>query len=177
MQYSKHLDFEQLVEENKHKLFRICHIYAISPQEPQDLFQEVLFQIWKSLDSFKEKSSIDTWMYRIAVNVCLRSKLKLEKRKTKTVRFDAIQWSIASEAITEEDTEKYQLLRDCIVQLNESDTSIIVLYLEDVSYKDIAAITGLTENHIAVKMKRIRKKLLECMKPVSYTHLTLPTTP
>jgi len=164
MSHSIDLDFEQLITKNKDKLFRICRVYAIQPIEPQDLFQEVLFQIWKSLDSFKGNSNIDTWIYRIAINVCLRSKLKLEKHNTKTIRFDTVQWGIANEAIDETDLEKYQLLRACIVKLNESDTSIVVLYLEDMSYKIIAEITGLTENHIAVKMKRIRKKLLECMK-------------
>jgi len=61
--------------------------------------------------------------------------------------------------------EKFQYLKECIATLNESDTSILVLYLDELSYKEIAEITGLSENHIAVKMKRIRKKLFECITP------------
>jgi len=159
------LNFEHLLETNKEKIYRICRIYAVSPIEPQDLFQEVAYQIWKSLPSFKEKSNIDTWIYRIALNVGMRSKLKLEKKREKTVLFESIQFMIAEQQMDASDTEKYELLRECIATLNESDTSIIVLYLEDLPYQQIASITGLTENHIAVKMKRIRKKLFDCMNP------------
>jgi len=159
------LNFEEVLESNKETIYRICRIYAISPIEPQDLFQEVVYQIWKSLPSFKGKSSIDTWVYRIALNVCMRSKLKLEKKREKTIRFDAIQFKASDNTLNEDDDEKYKFLKTCIAMLNESDTSIIVLYLEDISYKQIAEITGLTENHVAVKMKRIRKKLFECINP------------
>jgi len=157
--------FDQLLKENKHKIYRICRIYAVAPIEPQDLFQEVVFQIWKSLPNFKGKSSIDTWLYRIALNVCLRSKMKLDKNNQKTTRFDAIHFTPVTETIDPFEEEKFKYLKECIATLNESDTSIIVLYLDELSYKDIAEITGLSENHIAVKMKRIRKKLFDCITP------------
>ena len=157
--------FEQILEESKHKIYRICKIYAVAPLEPQDLFQEVVFQIWKSLDNFKGRSSIDTWVYKIAINVCLRSKMKLDKSNAKTDRFEAIHYTPAEKEIDISEQEKFSYLKQCINTLNESDTSIIVLYLDDLSYKEIALITGLSENHIAVKMKRIRKKLFECIAP------------
>ncbi|MCC1484062.1 sigma-70 family RNA polymerase sigma factor [Winogradskyella sp. E313] len=162
--YVQDLNFGHLLKANKETIYRICRIYAVSPIEPQDLFQEVTYQIWKSLKSFKGKSNINTWIYRIALNVCMSSKLKLEKKREKTVRFDAIQFKASNDSLNEED-EKYKFLKECITTLNESDTSIIVLYLEELSYKQIAEITGLTENHIAVKMKRIRKKLFDCINP------------
>ncbi|MCK8480353.1 RNA polymerase sigma factor [Psychroserpens algicola] len=158
-------DFQKVLESNKEKIYRICRVYAVSPIEPQDLFQEVIFQIWKSFSSFKGKSNIDTWVYRIAINVCMRSKLKLEKQSNKTLRFESIKFMISDTPPDESQEEKYKLLKACILTLNESDTSIIILYLEDLSYKDIAIITGLTENHIAVKMKRIRKRLFDCINP------------
>lgn len=157
--------FDQLLKENKHKIYRICKIYAATPIEPQDLFQEVVFQIWKSLPNFKGNSSIDTWVYRIALNVCLRSKMKLEKSNQKTTRFDAVHFVQATETIDPFEEEKFKYLKECIATLNESDTSIIILYLDELSYKEIAEVTGLSENHIAVKMKRIRKKLFECIIP------------
>jgi len=158
-------NFEQILKENKHKIYRICRIYAATPIEPEDLFQEVIFQIWKSLPNFKGKSSIDTWVYKIAINVCLRSKMKFEKSNNKTERLDAIHFTPVTELIDHFEEEKYKYLKECIATLNESDTSIIVLYLDELSYKEIAEITGLSENHIAVKMKRIRKKLFECITP------------
>lgn len=158
-------NFEQLLKENKDKIYRICRIYAAAPIEPQDLFQEVVFQIWKSLPNFKGKSSIDTWVYRIALNVCLRSKMKLDKSNQNTTRFDAIHFTPVTETVNPFEEEKFKYLIECIATLNESDTSIIVLYLDELSYKEIAEITGLSENLIAVKMKRIRKKLFDCITP------------
>ena len=157
--------FEKLLKENKHKIYRICRIYAVTPIEPQDLFQEVVFQIWRSLSNFKGNSSIDTWVYRIALNVCLRSKMKFDKNNQKTTGFDAIHFVPAAETLDPLEEEKFKYLKECIATLNEADTSLIVLYLDDLPYREIAVITGLSENHIAVKMRRIRKKLFECIKP------------
>ena len=163
MPHKLEINFEQILKENKNKIFRICRIYATPPLEPQDLFQEVIFQIWKSLDSFKGQSSIDTWVYKITINVCLRSKMKLDKINNKTDRFESIHFTPVEKEIDAFEQEKFNYLKECIATLNESDTSLIVLYLDELSYKDISIITGLSENHIAVKMKRIRKKLLECI--------------
>ena len=163
MQNKAELTFIQTLEDNKDKIYRICRIYAVSPVEPQDLFQEVVFQVWKSFSTFKGKSSISTWIYKIALNVCYRSKMKLEKNNSKMVRLESIRFEPAESTPDKGEEEKYQALHDCISSLNESDKSIVILYLEELPYKEIAAITGLIENHIAVKMKRIRKMLFDCI--------------
>jgi len=155
--------FEQLLEKNKSKIYRICKIYAVSPLEPQDLFQEVIYAIWKSVPTFKGNSSIDTWIYRITLNVCLRSKQKAEKKYYKTVQLESIQFVPVEIPIEINQQEKYNALISCISKLNKENKSIIILYLEELKYKEIAEITGLTENHIAVKMKRIKKILLDCI--------------
>lgn len=157
--------FEEILERNKLRIYRICSIYAVNPIEPQDLFQEVIFQIWKALDSFRGKSSIDTWIYKIAINVCLRSKMKLDKNNNKTDRFESIHFTPIENETNASEREKFIFLKECIATLNDIDTSLIVLYLDDLSYKEIAVITGMSENHIAVKMKRIRKKLFDCITP------------
>lgn len=153
--------FEALLEVNKERIYRICRIYAVAPIEPQDLFQEVVFQVWKSYASFEGRANISTWVYKIALNVGHRSKMKLDRKNDKTVRMESIQF-VHAESSTEED-ERYQALRSCISGLNEADQSIVILFLEELSYKEIATVTGLTENHVAVKMKRIRKKLFDCI--------------
>jgi len=155
--------FEQLLKKNKGKIYRICKLYAVSPLEPQDLFQEVLYSIWKSISTFKGNSSIDTWIYRITLNVCLRSKQKLEKKYYKTVQLESIQFIPVEITLDINQQEKYNALTCCISILNEKNKSIIILYLEELKYKEIAEITGLTENHIAVRMKRIKKILLDCI--------------
>ena len=155
--------FEQLLDNNKGKIYRICKIYAVSPLEPQDLFQEVIYAIWKSIPTFKGNSSIDTWIYRITLNVCLRSKQKSDKKYYKTVQLDSIQFVPVEITNENNQQEKYNALTSCISKLNKENKSIIILYLEELKYKEIAEITGLTENHIAVKMKRIKKILLDCI--------------
>ena len=155
--------FEQIIEENKGKIYRICKIYSVSPLEPQDLFQEVLYAIWKSISTFNGNSNISTWIYRITLNVCLRSKQKLEKKNFKTVRLASIQFVPVEISHDTTQQEKHNALISCISSLNENDKSIIILYLEELKYKEIAEITGMTENHIAVKMKRIKKALLNCI--------------
>ena len=155
--------FEQIIEENKGKIYRICKIYSVSPLEPQDLFQEVLYAIWKSISTFNGNSNINTWIYRITLNVCLRSKQKLEKKNFKTVRLESIQFVPVEISLDTTQQEKHNALISCISSLNENDKSIIILYLEELKYKEIAEITGMTENHIAVKMKRIKKTLLNCI--------------
>ena len=155
--------FEQIIEENKGKIYRICKIYSVSPLEPQDLFQEVLYAIWKSISTFNGNSNISTWIYRITLNVCHRSKQKLEKKNFKTVRLESIQFVPVEISLDTTQQEKHNALISCISSLNENDKSIIILYLEELKYKEIAEITGMTENHIAVKMKRIKKTLLNCI--------------
>lgn len=162
---SSELTFEEVLQKNTEKIYRICRVYAVAPIEPKDLFQEVIYNVWKSFSSFSGKSSIDTWVYRISLNVCMRSKLKLERRNDKMIRSESIQYLPAEDSVDENEKERYRLLRECISGLNDSDATIIILYLEELSYKEIGTVTGLTENHVAVKMKRIKKKLFDCITP------------
>jgi RNA polymerase sigma factor (sigma-70 family) len=165
MQKQEEQLFNQILEDNKTSIYRICRIYAVSPIEPQDLFQEVIFHIWKSYSTFKGKSNISTWIYKIALNVCNRSKIQFESLNNKTKRLESIQFKL-SETIPDEIEEiKFKALRECISLLNAVDGSIVIMHLDELHYKEIAEITDLTENHIAVKMKRIKKILLDCITP------------
>jgi len=165
MQNRNELDFIKVLEENKNNIYRICKIYAVSPSEPQDLFQEVVYQVWKSFSSFQGKSSVNTWIYKIALNVCYSSKLRQKNKSSNTVRLDSIQFLPAENIPDTYQGEKYLALQECISSLKEIDKSIVILHLEELPYKEISIILDLTENHIAVKMKRIRKKLLDCITP------------
>lgn len=155
--------FQQLLEENKDSIYRICRIYAVAPVGPEDLFQEVVYQLWKSLPNFRGKSSASTWVYRVALNVCYQAKLKYNRSNSKTVHLEAIQFAPAATLPDQHQQAQYQALYECISSLKEADQSIVILYLEDLPYRQIAQITGLTENHVAVKMKRIRERLFGCI--------------
>jgi RNA polymerase sigma factor (sigma-70 family) len=169
LEQEKEFIFINLLEDNKEKIFRICKAYAQGEEGQKDLFQEVVFNLWQSLDSFRDEANINTWVYRVALNVCMRTKLQLQKKQARQVPLESISFQYATiEKDHLEEKEARRLLYSCIASLKESDKALIILYLEDICYKEIAGITGITENHVAVKLKRIREKLSDCMKNSGY---------
>lgn len=156
--------FLTALEQNKDKLLRVCSVYADDAEAKKDLFQESLINIWQSMPSFEERSSISTWMFRITLNVCLRLQTKEARKKDRFRRLDSVIYENISEGESnEEDHERLAKLRRCIRKLDDADKAVITLYLEELPYKDIAVITGLAENTVAVKIKRIKMKLLNCI--------------
>lgn len=156
--------FLNALEQNQQKLLRICSVYAKDTNDTKDLFQEVLVQIWRSMPTFEAKSSIATWMFRITLNVCLRFRSKEIKKQKRFIQMDSI--TIAKFTSTKEnhiEQEKLTHLKNCIKKLNEAEKAVITLYLEEVRYKEISEIMGLSENNVAVKVKRIKKKLFNCI--------------
>ena len=157
--------FLQTLESNKDKIFRICRSYATDADDANDLFQEALLNIWKSLPSFNNQSNIDTWVFRITINVCLRAKHFSDKKQKHFVKLDSISYeNIRETNNSNENEEKFLKLSKCIGKLEGAEKTIILLYLEDLPYKEIASVIGWTENHVAVKIKRIKNKLLICLK-------------
>jgi RNA polymerase sigma-70 factor (ECF subfamily) len=155
------------LKENQDKLYRICSIYSDGNEDFKDLFQEVLVNIWKSMSSFKGNSSIGTWMFRIALNVCLRFKSRYTKNQNRFIRLDSMTIAnLGSEVDTGMDNEKLLALRKCVKKLNEGDKAIVALYLEGLAYREISDILGLSENHVAVKIKRIKSKLFNCINGI-----------
>lgn len=156
--------FLEALEQNQQKLLRICSVYAKDAEDTKDLFQEVLIHIWQSMHSFKSKSLLSTWIFRIALNVCLRFRSKDIKKQKRFLHMDgkAIA-NLRSEKKYNEQNEQLIQLRSCIKELNEADKAVIALYLEELPYKEISGILGLTVNTVAVRVKRIKKKLLNCI--------------
>lgn len=163
---NEHLEntFLTAVEQNQQKLLRVCSVYAKDANDKKDLFQEALINIWQSLPSFENKSSISTWMFRITLNVCMRLQMKQAKKRDRFRKLDSLTIEyVREEEPNMDEQERLVKLRACIKQLNDADKAVISLYLEELSYKEISDITGLSENHVAVKIKRIKLKLLTCI--------------
>ncbi len=154
--------FIRVIENNKNKLFGICLKYTNDSDKAKDLFQEVSIQIWKSLDKFEGRSSIDTWIYRICINVCNKQMELMKKRKN--ISFEIVDKYVS---IENKDETDYSDLYFCINTLSMVEKSIITLHLQEIKYKEIAEIIGITENHVAVNIKRIKNKLLTCLKSKS----------
>lgn len=163
--------FKQILAENKDKVFRICCAYERDSDEREDLFQEIMINVWKSLDKFEGRSAISTWIYRIAVNTSLMHVKKSAKMKSLHSEVDERTLNIPE---AEERTEKISLglqieqLYECINRLQEIDRLIISMILEELSYKEIADITGMTINNIGVKINRIKKEISKMMESYSY---------
>lgn len=156
--------FLTAVEQNRQKLLRICSVYAKDSSGTKDLFQEVLFNIWKSMPNFNGDAAIGTWMYRITLNVCLRMRSKEIKLQKKTIRMNSITISnLKADSVNPAQNDRLIALRNCIKQLNEADKAVITLYLEELPYAEISKVLGLKENTVAVKVKRIKEKLLNCL--------------
>lgn len=156
--------FLEGLDHNKQKLLRICSVYAADNEDKKDLFQEVVINIWKSMPSFKANSSLSTWMFRVTLNVCINAQTKLKNQKRHIINMDSVELTQhEGPPPPEEESQQLIYLRNCIKKLNEADKALVTLSLEELPYKEIAKITGITENHVAVKIKRIKSKLLNCI--------------
>lgn len=150
--------FLQLIDQHQQIIHKICWLYRDSPEDREDLFQEIVFQLWKSASSFGGKSQFSSWLYRIAINTALTA----FRKKQPDVRYPSVFPDIP--ATSPDDNEQMERLRIAIRQLNDADKAIIALYLEELSYQEIAAITGITENNVGVKINRIKNKLQQLLQ-------------
>lgn len=156
--------FLTALEQHQQKLLRICSIYAEDEDDRKDLFQEALINIWESIPSFQDRSSLSTWMFRVTLNVCMRLQEQKVRRRDRFRRLHVIKIEpVYEHEPNPKELERLKKLRICLRKLNDADKAISSLYLEEMSYLEISTITGLTENNVAVKMKRIKIKLLKCI--------------
>jgi len=156
--------FSKILEDNKHSIMRICGAYSKNKEDQKDLFQEVALNIWKSLPFFRQEAKYDTWIYRINLNVCMQYAMKLNREKRVRVAIEGIEIFDESTDLLKnlENDEKANMLWACIANLPDAEKSLVLLFLEDLSYKAISEVVGITENHVAVKLNRIKKKLYNC---------------
>jgi RNA polymerase sigma-70 factor (ECF subfamily) len=159
--------FRQLVAENKARIMRVAGYYAPSDEDRKDIYQEILVNIWKSLDLFRGESKIETWIYRIAVNTSLNFAGKEYRRMRLNVDIDDP--VIAGKLIDEGDDalvreKQSQNLQACLNSLGVIDKAIMGLVLDDLSYKEISDIIGITEPNVRVKIHRIRETLRNQLK-------------
>ena len=149
--------FTKAIKENEALIYKVTLLYTDSLQDREDLYQEIVFQLWKSFDSFNEFSKLSTWMYRVAMNTAIYN-LKKSKRKIGTTSIDPMLERIAEYKDNSEE-EKLKLLHDQIQKLNLLEKGIILLYLEGKSHDEIAEIVGITTSNVGTKISRIKKKL------------------
>ena len=143
-----------MVREHKNTIYTVCFMFSKDSDEVNDLFQEVLINLWKGLESFEEKSKIDTWIWKVSFNTCID-----QERKKK--RHSSIPLSMGIDLFNDkdDDTRQVKMLYDRIHRLKPFDRAIVLLWLENMSYEEIAAIVGITAKNVGVRLYRIKEEL------------------
>lgn len=155
-------EFLQIIQKNQGIIHKVSNIYCDTDDDRRDLFQEIVAQLWKSYPSFRKESKVSTWMYRVALNTAITS-FKKSKRRPDQNHLTYENFQIVDEKYDTETEEKIKLLHKAIKHLTGIEKSIVLLFLENKKYEDIAEITGITQNYVRVKMNRIKKKLKKLM--------------
>jgi RNA polymerase sigma factor (sigma-70 family) len=147
--------FLTLIATNQGILHKICRLYRDTKEDRQDLFQEIVFQLWKSAPNFKGEAKESTWLYRVALNTAIAA----FRKKTPDIRFGQAYPDIPDDMVNEAHSERQARLFAALKLLNDGEKAVIALYLEDMSYQQIAEVAGLSENNVGVKLNRIKNKI------------------
>lgn len=146
--------FAQMVREHKSTIYTVCFMFSKDTDEVNDLFQEVLINLWKGFSSFEGKSKVETWIWRVSFNTCISQERKKKRSNTVSLTMD-----INLFKDKDEDTKQVKLLYDRIHRLQPFDRAIVLLWLENMNYEEIAAIVGLTVKNVSVRLYRIKEEL------------------
>ncbi|WP_320111576.1 sigma-70 family RNA polymerase sigma factor [Draconibacterium orientale] len=155
-------EFLHIIRKNQGIIHKVCNIYCDTEDDRNDLFQEIVVQLWKSYPNFRRESKVSTWMYRVALNTAITS-FKKSKRRPDQSSLTYENFQIEDERYDTETEENIKVLHKAIQQLTGIEKSIVLLYLENKKYEEIAEITGITQNYVRVKMNRIKRKLKKLM--------------
>ncbi len=154
--------FVELVDRHQGILHRICAVYATRAEDRQDLFQDMVLQLWRSYGSFRGRSDFATWMYRVGLNTALmRQRNAARQPALKPVGPNTID-EMAADA--QPPDEEVQFLRTCIRELPTLDRAIVLLYLEERSYEEISHITGLSRSNVSVRIVRLKARLRHALE-------------
>jgi RNA polymerase sigma factor (sigma-70 family) len=153
-------EFLQLIQDNKGILFKISNSYCRNRDDREDLMQEIIYQLWKSAGGFDTNRKFSTWMYRIALNVAI-SFYRQQRRSGLRITFggDLHLMELAESPAEPDIEEKINLLHQFISEQNELDKALMILYLEERPYREIAEILGISETNVATKLSRIKGRL------------------
>ncbi|MCX2454276.1 sigma-70 family RNA polymerase sigma factor [Pedobacter sp. PLR] len=151
-------DFIEIIKDNQGLIYKVVKVYTDGKESGEDLYQEIIYQLWKSFASFRNEAKLSTWMYRIALNTAIVH-LKKEKRKGNQVSIDEIVLNQPDTSDTLKE-EQFAVLYTQIRKLNSIDKAIVLLYLEGKTHEETALITGFTTTNIGTRLSRIKQKLI-----------------
>ena len=147
-------EFARIVKEHKDTIYMVCYMFSKDGQEVQDLYQECLINLWKSISPFEGRSNIRTWIWRVSLNTCI----SMDRKKR---RGDALPLEIDIDLYndTDHETKQIKMLHERINKLGPFDRAIIMLWLENMSYDEIGAIVGISAKNVSIRLFRIKEQL------------------
>jgi len=148
--------FEGWLRDHQRLFFKVVRAYAFTPQDQEDLFQEIATQVWRSIPGFRGDAAVTTWIYRVALNAAIAWTQKEQRHRAGKQGPDGVEPAILQASPTD---PRVEWLYEQIRQLNEIDRSLTLLLLDGFSYKEMAAMLGITENYVGVKINRIKAHL------------------
>ena len=152
---NKDTEFEKIVREHKRRIYTVCYMFSQDQSEIDDLFQDILINIWRGLDSFTGDSFLGTWIWKVSLNTCINHSKRSQKELKK------IPLDVNINLYEDVDAESMQIrqLHDRIGQLGYMDRSLILLWLENLTYDEIGAIVGISAKNVSVRLFRIKEQL------------------
>lgn len=160
-------EFISILNENAGILYKVCNLWCDEPEDRRDLFQEIVLQLWKAWPSFRKESKVSTWMYRIGLNTAI-SVFRKKSKGLFTVSLSVGAFEIPDPAKFSAENENISALHKAIATLSSVEKAIIMLYLEEKTYREIAEITGISKENVGVKLNRIKSKPEVILKPISH---------
>lgn len=152
--------FQSLLEQHGGIIRKIAFSYARNENDRKDLIQDIVLQLWKSYPRYSPERSFSTWLYRIALNVSISFLRQKTRAKRETVEFDeSIHQLVHERPPSGSMEERMAMLQQVITTFQPLDRALLLLYLEDRSYRDIATVLGLTETNVATKLYRLKERL------------------
>ncbi|MEI8290138.1 MAG: RNA polymerase sigma factor [Verrucomicrobiota bacterium] len=153
--------FRRWLAEHPGLMWKVVRAFAVAPADQEDLLQEILLQLWSSLPAFRGEAKESTWIYRVSFNTALVWKRDEKRRQTKHEAF--LNLNIAPD-VSSPDDRLIEELYAAIRQLSKLDASLALMHLDGLSYREMSEVLGISENHVGVKLNRIRKQLAERLK-------------
>lgn len=149
------LQFTKMVKEYRKTIYTVCYFYSKDSEEVNDLYQEILINLWKGFEKFRGESSLKTWIWRVSLNTCNNQ----ERKKKSSVQ--TIPLSIDIDLYNDDDiqSKQIQMLYDRINRLDVFDRAIILLWLENMNYQDIADVVGISLSNVTTRLFRIKEQL------------------
>lgn len=149
------LQFTRMVKEYRKTVYTVCYFFSKDTEEVNDLYQEILINLWKGFPNYRGESSLKTWIWRVSLNTCSN-----QERKKKS-RIQTVPLSIDIDLYNDEDagSRQIQMLYDRINRLDVFDRAIILLWLENMTYQDIADVVGISVSNITTRLFRIKEQL------------------